>query len=69
MWILIVITQVRAQAGSMRNVHLIVVATGGVTAGDVRGLAAANDIIIVPSYGQIESAAEEVLDRLCEGRA
>ena len=52
----------------MRNVHLIVVATGGVTAGDVSGLAAANDVIVVPGYGQMESVAERVLDRLCEGK-
>ena len=52
----------------MRNVRLIVVATGGVTAGDVRGLAAANDVIFVPGYGQMERVAEKVLDRLCKGR-
>ena len=52
----------------MRNVHLIVVATGGVTAGDVRGLADANDVIVVPGYGQMESVSEKVLDRLCEGK-
>ena len=68
MGILIAIPQVRTQAGRMRNVHLIVVATGGVTAGDVRGLAAANDVIIVPSYGQMVRVAEKVLDRLCKGR-